>query len=696
MHVAKQRLAGQRLPGTIDSVNASSNLAARYRPRRFGELTGQRHVAAVLSGAVAQGRMPQQLLLTGGSGLGKTTVARIAAAAVLCETALAERDAGDACGSCRSCTLIAKPQSEHPDVIELDAASHGGKDEIVAIVSRAQTRPLLGQFKVYIIDEVHALSGAGVQAFLKLLEEPPDHVLFMLATTNPEKLSSRAGGTGTIRGRCIEFELLPPTEAELTANLLRVAKGEGWSLTDDVAAMVVDVSDPSLGVRGTINTLAKLSSVLQEGHTPQPLEVTALLGATPRQTIADLTEAIRRRDLAGALELLGEARRFSSDRRVRDALVRWARNGLDASLRGEASFSPQLALQRFELLLEAPEGALHTDLVVARLAQPATITDAETLAAQLHEAHRVLSRLDLLLPNAAELVARSPAAAAPRVSAPTGNGHAAGDDSTDTDSTDTDTDTDTDIDSTNSGAADKGALERDFVGQDPSGGVGDSVAPAAPGVPHGYVGGPQAPSGPGAVRATVGDRDELQHTSGIAGTFDDLSDLTGLGGRGEPGAAHPTGAKRPGDATSTAAPGDAPAAARKSQSGRQRAVAAAGPSAAGGEPSVSGSEGSAGHHRRVDAVDTLSVELFAAAVRRRSATAAALVRSVEVQIAGGDGGPAVVLRVPEGLLPRVHGSLSDLQAAAAELSATVTVVGADAEPDRRARSGSFEKRKDVP
>jgi DNA polymerase III subunit gamma/tau len=383
--------------GTVAKVSTSANLAVRYRPRRFAELTGQRHVAAVLCAAVRQQRLPQQLLFTGGSGLGKTTVARIAAAAALCETTLDERDSGDACGRCRSCGLISQPSSQHPDVIELDAASHCGKDEIVAIVNRAQTRPLLGPFKVYIIDEVHALSGAGVQAFLKLLEEPPAHVLFMLATTNPEKLSSRSGGTGTIRGRCVEFELLAPTEAELVANLLRIAAAEGWVLRDEVAAMVADVSDPALGVRGTVNMLAKLAGPLSAGQELDVDTVVSLLGALPRQAIAALTDAIRQRDLGAALHQLEQIRQISSDRNIRAALVRWARRNLDDALTGRAALSPELALHRFEQLISVGEGPLHTDLVVARLARPALVSDAETLGAQLHEAQRLLERLGALL-----------------------------------------------------------------------------------------------------------------------------------------------------------------------------------------------------------------------------------------------------------------------------------------------------------
>lgn len=377
---------------TFRRVSTPENLAARYRPRRFAELVGQRHVAAVLAGAVRSGRFPQQLLLTGGSGLGKTTVARIASAAQLCESA--SETSGDACGECDTCRSILA--QTHPDVIELDAASHGGKDEILELTGRAHTLPLLAKYKVYIIDEVHALSGAGMQAFLKLLEEPPAHVLFMLATTNPEKLSSRAGGAGTIRGRCLELELIPPGQEELAQNLLRIARAEGWRLTLPQAEQIAASANSELGVRGTVNMLARLSGHLSGGEELSDDTIAALLGTVPAGLLTHLTEAIRAGDLSDAFETLDQLRRSASEGSVRDALARWARKELGEALAGERAVAPSIPLGRLEAVLTCPPGPLNTDLLVARLARPSVAADPEILSAQLHEANRVIARLEQL------------------------------------------------------------------------------------------------------------------------------------------------------------------------------------------------------------------------------------------------------------------------------------------------------------
>ena len=279
----------------------SRNLAVRYRPRSFATVVGQGHVVEVLRRAVLGHAVPQQILFSGGSGLGKTTIARIVAAAMLCETALDERERGDACGTCRSCSDA--PAGLHPDIIEFDAASHGGKDEIRDIAARAQVLPLRSLTKIYIVDEAHGLSNAGGQAFLKLLEEPPAHVVFMLCTTDPQKMLK------TNRGRCVEFELLPPTRHEVTTNLERIAAREGWSVPSGIIEAVIDSSDPDLGVRGTVTTLAKLASVLGDSRPPSPDMVASLLGTPAPAVMRRLDEAVATGDRAEALRALEQARR---------------------------------------------------------------------------------------------------------------------------------------------------------------------------------------------------------------------------------------------------------------------------------------------------------------------------------------------------------------------------------------------------
>ncbi len=346
------------------SRSSSSNLAVRYRPDRFSDLTGQRHVAAVLRPAIVEGRVPQQLLFSGGSGLGKTTLARIVAGAVLCVTPMVARELGDPCGTCASCSAMA--QDRHPDYVEFDAASHGGKDEIRDIASRAQTTPLLSSRRVYVIDEVHGLSHAGGQAFLKLLEEPPGHVMFMLCTTDPERMLR------TNRGRCTEFQLSRPTRNELVANLRRISTSEGWTVGDEVLNIVVDRSDPELGVRGTVNNLQKVSQLLTAGAVTSS-EVAALLGVAPREHIQPVLDALS--GVGSLQDALTEARRVTSEDALRVAFLQWLRTELHRPVLLTDSLT---AAALMETLLRGEDDPAWLDLVMARAAASTTRSTVPT------------------------------------------------------------------------------------------------------------------------------------------------------------------------------------------------------------------------------------------------------------------------------------------------------------------------------
>lgn len=400
---------------------SGASLAVRYRPRRFAEVVGQRHVTAVLGRAIATDRLPQQLLLSGGSGLGKTTLARVTAAALLCETPLDQRTNGDACGSCSNCIDITTPGRSHPDVIEFDAASHGGKDEIKAIADRAQLSPMRALRKIYIIDEAHGLSGPGGQAFLKLLEEPPAHVTFMLATTDPQKMLK------TNRGRCTEFELLAPSEEELAANLLRVAAGEGWTLSKEAALAVVDASDASLGVRATLMSLEKLAGALDDGEELSAVDVALLLGSTAPAALSELLYRIEIMDPLGSLAALQEARSNSSDGAIRAALIDWARRGLLEA--GAQDFTR--ATWRLSTVLDTPASTGWLELTVARLVTPEPSAStlevlSTTVTEQVAELRSLLAELATVeIPDTAPVTVEShpspepeQPAAAPVIEAP--------------------------------------------------------------------------------------------------------------------------------------------------------------------------------------------------------------------------------------------------------------------------------------
>jgi DNA polymerase III subunit gamma/tau len=372
----------------------SGSLAVRYRPHRFSEIVGQRHVKVPLQRAVATGLLPQQLLFSGGSGLGKTTIARICAAALFCEMPMSSRSDADCCGTCPSCRDIVS--GTHPDVIEIDAASNGRVDEIREIAARAHLSPLRGTHRVYIVDEAHGLSPSGGQAFLKLLEEPPPHVMFMLATTDPQKMLH------TNRSRCVEFELMPPSRDDVVQHLIAVAREEGVDLDEDSASVIVAASERDLGLRGVMMSLEKLLPLLRAGtHGSDLAEV---LGSPPTAEIQRLCRSIYAGSVSDALAGLAELRsrfsaakllvrlgdelrlelvraaeagarsRFETVARCCDEVVTAARNGGDLA----ATMSVVHMCAQFGLDLSRPDTAGHqpgTELVPVAANRPDPVSE---------------------------------------------------------------------------------------------------------------------------------------------------------------------------------------------------------------------------------------------------------------------------------------------------------------------------------
>src|SRR4051812_41422937 len=172
-------------------------LARKWRPRTFAELVGQEHVRLALGNALTQGRVHHAFLFTGTRGVGKTTIARILAKCLNCVTGVTPTP----CGVCEACRDI--DAGRFIDLLELDAASHTGIDNMREILDNARYAPTAGRYKVYLIDEVHMLSKAAFNSMLKTLEEPPEHVRFVLATTDPQKIPV------TVLSRCLQFNLKP-------------------------------------------------------------------------------------------------------------------------------------------------------------------------------------------------------------------------------------------------------------------------------------------------------------------------------------------------------------------------------------------------------------------------------------------------------------------------------------------------------
>ncbi|MEW6677352.1 MAG: DNA polymerase III subunit gamma/tau [Pseudomonadota bacterium] len=194
-------------------------LARKWRPRTFEQLVGQEHVVRALSNALTQGRLHHAYLFTGTRGVGKTTLARILAKCLNCESG--DKPTAQPCGQCAACTQI--DAGRFVDLIELDAASNTGVDNMREILENAQYAPTAGRYKVYIIDEVHMLSKNAFNAMLKTLEEPPGHVIFILATTDPQKVPV------TVLSRCLQFNLKQMPPGHVAGHLKRVLEAEGVS-----------------------------------------------------------------------------------------------------------------------------------------------------------------------------------------------------------------------------------------------------------------------------------------------------------------------------------------------------------------------------------------------------------------------------------------------------------------------------------
>src|SRR5690606_15264318 len=195
-------------------------LARKWRPKSFATLVGQEHVVKALTHALTQQRLHHAYLFTGTRGVGKTTIARIMAKALNCETGLTATP----CGTCSSCTEI--DTGRFIDYIELDAASNRGVEDMTQLLERATYAPTRGRYKVYVIDEVHQLSGHAFNAMLKTLEEPPEHVKFILATTDPQKIPV------TVLSRCLQFNLKQMPQHHIVSHLSNVLTQENISFEE--------------------------------------------------------------------------------------------------------------------------------------------------------------------------------------------------------------------------------------------------------------------------------------------------------------------------------------------------------------------------------------------------------------------------------------------------------------------------------
>ncbi len=408
------------------------SLYRKYRPQTFEQVVGQSHVVSTLERAVTEGRTSHAYLFCGPRGTGKTTMARIVAKALMCEQGAGHLPDG----TCEECQLIAA--GEHPDVYELDAASRTGVDNVrEEIISRVDYAPVRGRYKVYIIDEVHMLTPAAFNALLKTLEEPPEHVVFIMCTTDPQKILA------TILSRVQRFDFHSIAPNEMHDHLIEVCNSEGFTYDDE--ALQIVVRHARGGMRDALSALEQLS-VFGAGHIGAD-SARDLLGETGGSALAGVSRSLAERDVpalfSGVADLVsngGDLLQFTRElaARVRNAYVvsiAGAKPGVIDVPEGElaelseeaAAYGSSDRLARVLSVLgdaandmrTAPNQRLVLEIALTRCARPESDLTLESLAERIERLERggVVAAAPAQTGGAA-MPAPAPAPAAPAPSAP--------------------------------------------------------------------------------------------------------------------------------------------------------------------------------------------------------------------------------------------------------------------------------------
>jgi DNA polymerase-3 subunit gamma/tau len=327
-------------------------LARKYRPQKFSDVIGQDHVTRTLKNALEQGRIAHGYIFSGHRGIGKTTIARILAMALNCQSS--DKPVTEPCGVCDSCREIREGSVGSMNVIEIDAATNRGIEEVRSIIATAEGQPTAGhRYRIFILDEAHQVTDAAFNALLKTLEEPPPWVVFMMATTQPEDIPQ------TIRSRCQHFSFHAVKFDDIVGQLRSISQKEGIKVDDDALAMLAEAGDGSM--RDALSIMDQAIGSVGTNLTADV--VRGLVGTVNSEVLAHVMEAVHNNSSEDALRIIDKlVVEGHSPAHFARQLVRFLRNTLIAKISGKDSSLLQISSDERERIATVTEWFSEEDL----------------------------------------------------------------------------------------------------------------------------------------------------------------------------------------------------------------------------------------------------------------------------------------------------------------------------------------------